>query len=109
SDCKPNAGYPKVTGGQGVGYPSAGLQYFGAAVRPARCPAKPRQNTSHDAPNYYLTNDKTKQVLRGPEERESDLFSASREKSPGPNESVRVVEPGVSVVQAQYDDKSQPR
>src|SRR4051794_25516967 len=108
-DCKPNAGDPNVTGGQAAGDPSAGLQYYGAVVRAARCPAKPRQNTSHDAPNYYLTNDKTKQVLRGPEERESDLFSESREKSPGPNESVRIVQPGVSVVQAQYADKSQPK
>src|SRR3954468_20513843 len=108
-DCKPNAGDPNVTGGQAAGDPSAGLQYYGAVVRAARCPAKPKQNTSHDAPNYYLTNDKTKQVLRGPEERQSDLFSETREKSPGPNESVRVVQPGVSVVQAQYDDKSQPR
>src|SRR3954449_2532744 len=109
ADCKPNAGDPNVTGGQAAGDPSAGLQYYGAVVRAARCPAKPKQNTSHDAPNYYLTNDKTKQVLRGPEERESDLFSESREKSPGPNESVRIVQPGVTVVQAQYDDKSQPK
>src|SRR3954463_13741617 len=109
ADCKPNAGDPNVTGGQAAGDPSAGLQYYGAVVRAARCPAKPKQNTSHDAPNYYLTNDKTKQVLRGPEERQSDLFSETREKAPGPNESVRVVQPGVSVVQAQYDDKSQPR
>src|SRR4051794_40243219 len=108
-NCKPNAADPSVTGGQAAGDPSAGLQYYGAVVRAARCPAKPSQNTSHDAPNYYLVNDKTKTVLRGPEERQSDLFSESREKAPGPNESIRVVPPGVAVVEAQYDAKSEPK
>src|SRR3954453_15278217 len=108
-NCKANAGDPSVTGGQAAGDPSAGLQYYGAVVRAARCPAKPNQNTSHDAPNYYLVNDKTKTVVRGPEERQSDLFSESREKSPGPNESIRVVPPGVAVVEAQYDAKSEPK
>src|SRR3954451_11394220 len=108
-NCKPNAADPSVTGGQAAGDPSAGLQYYGAVVRAARCPAKTAQNTSHDAPNCYLVNDKTKQVIRGPEEREQDLFSESREKAPGPDESIRTVKPGVTVVQAQYDDKSQPK
>src|SRR3954469_13909333 len=108
-NCKSNAADPSVTGGQAAGDPSAGLQFYGAVVRAARCPAKTAQNTSHDAPNYYLVNDKTKQVIRGPEEREQDLFSESREKAPGPDESIRAVKPGVTVVQAQYDDKSQPK
>src|SRR3954453_4940343 len=114
-DCKVATTQPdpnseaQITGGPSAGDPSAGLQYYGAVVRAARCPAKPSQNTSHDAPNYYLVNDKTKTVLRGPEERQSDLFSESREKAPGPNESIRVVPPGVAVVEAQYDAKSEPK
>src|SRR3954453_8573613 len=114
-DCKVATTQPdpnseaQITGGPSAGDPSAGLQYYGAVVRAARCPAKPNQNTSHDAPNYYLVNDKTKTVVRGPEERQSDLFSESREKSPGPNESIRVVPPGVAVVEAQYDAKSEPK
>src|SRR3954451_24256709 len=114
-DCKVATTQPdpnseaQITGGPSAGDPSPGLQYYGAVVRAARCPAKPSQNTSHDAPHYYLVNDKTKTVLRGPEERQSDLFSESREKAPGPNESIRVVPPGVAVVEAQYDAKSEPK
>jgi SecD/SecF fusion protein len=109
ADCKANPTDPGTTGGQAAGDPSVGIQYYGAVVRAARCPAKPNQNTSHDAPNYYLVNDKTKTVVRGPEERQSDLFSESREKSAGPNESVRIVQPGVSVVEAQYAAKDVPK
>jgi SecD/SecF fusion protein len=107
-DCKANPTDPGVTGGQAAGDPSVGLPYYGAVVRASRCPAKPNQNTSHDAPNYYLVNDKTKSVVRGPEERQTDLFSETRQKAPGPGESIRIVKPGVSVVQAEYADKDQP-
>jgi SecD/SecF fusion protein len=108
-DCKPNASDPSVTGGQGAGDPSVALPYYGSVIRASRCPAKTSQNTSHDAPNYYLVNDKTKTVLRGPEERQSDLFSETRQKAPGPGESIRAVQPGTVVVQAEYDSKSQPK
>jgi SecD/SecF fusion protein len=114
-DCKPATAafdpneQAAITGGQAAGSAQFGLPFYGAVVRAARCPAKPHQNTSHDAPSFYLVDDKAKKVLQGPEERRPDLFSERPEKAPGPTESVRVVPPGVTVVQAEYDDKTQPK
>ncbi len=99
--CKPSPNDPKVTGGPAAGAPSAALDYYGAVVRASRCPAKPNQNTSHDTSQFYLVNDKAKKVLRGPDERRSDLFADSARKQAGPDESIREVKPGVVVVRAE--------
>ncbi len=107
--CKPNPTDPATTGGASAGNAgSATLSYYAAVTRAAKCPAKPHQQTSQDAPVYYLVDDKAQRVLRGPEATEADLFSESATKSPAKGQAVRVVQPGVVVVEAEYD-KNKPK
>jgi SecD/SecF fusion protein len=106
-DCKPAPSDPNVTGGSGAGNPGAGtLSYYDAVVRASKCPEKTDQNTSQDAPLYYLVDDKAQRVLAGPETSRADLFSELKPPQDGPkaNQSVRVVKPGVTIVKAQYDE-----
>jgi SecD/SecF fusion protein len=110
-DCKPDETDPAVTGGPSAGNPGAGtLGYYDAVVRAAKCPEKSDQNTSRDAPVYYLVDDDQKQVVAGPEQNRDDLFSSQEPPTSGPAEgqSVKEVKPGVTVVRAQYDEDQEP-
>ena len=100
-DCRPDPTNDAVHGGDAAGDPSVGLEKYGAVIRASRCPAKPRQNTSKDAPVFYLVDDKAKKVLSGPEEQREDLFEQLRYKRPRPGQSIREVKPGTVIVQAE--------
>jgi SecD/SecF fusion protein len=92
---------PDITGGPAAGQAGA-VPYYGAVIRASRRPAIKRPNvTTRDTGTYYLVNDKTKKVLRGPEERRSDLFSENRTQPP--NTRVIHVNVGTIVVQAEND------
>jgi SecD/SecF fusion protein len=99
--CKPDPTNQNVTGGQAAGDASVGIDQYGAVVRASRCPAKPHQSTSRDAPAYYLVDDQAKTVLRGPEASQADLFSESAVKAPTKTQSVRTVQPGTIIVRAE--------
>ncbi|MEA2272825.1 MAG: SecD/SecF fusion protein, partial [Solirubrobacteraceae bacterium] len=92
---------PNVTGGQAAGNAGA-VPFYGAVIRASRRPPihRPNVTTGNDG-TYYLVNDKTKKVLRGPEERRADLFSESRTQPP--NTRVIHVNVGTVVVQAEND------
>jgi len=107
SNCEPAPADPNVTGGSAAGNPGAGtLNYYGAVVRAARCPAKPDQNTSRDESVFYLVDEGAQRVVAGPEVRRKELFSELEPPQEGPKEgqTVKVVEAGVAVVKAQYEE-----
>jgi SecD/SecF fusion protein len=112
SDCQPAPTDPAVTGGPSAGNPGAGtLSYYAAVARAAKCPEKTHQNTSQDAPVYYLADDRAQRIIAGPEAKQADLFSELKpaQTSPRPGQSIKAVKPGVVVVRAQYDGQKEPK
>ncbi|MFL5843979.1 MAG: protein translocase subunit SecD [Solirubrobacteraceae bacterium] len=106
SDCKPAEQDPNITGGPSAGNPGAGtLSYYGAVVRASKCPEHSDQNTSQDAPVYFLVDDDAQRVLGGPEVSRDDLFSELEPPQDGPKagQSVKEVKPGTVVIKAQYE------
>src|SRR3954447_20372004 len=103
--CKPNPSDPNVTGGASAGQPgAASLSYYDAVVRASRCPEKSDQNTSQDAPLYYLVDDRAKRVIAGPEAAEKDLYTDLKpaQSAPRPGQSIKSIKPGATVVRADY-------
>jgi SecD/SecF fusion protein len=91
-----------VTGGEAAGQGGA-VDHYGAVIRASRRPPIKRPNvTTGDDGTYYLVNDKTKKVIRGPEERRADLFSENQTQPP--NTRVIHVNVGTIVVQAENDN-----
>ena len=110
--CKPAPTDQNTTGGSAAGQPGAAtLSYYAAVVRAAKCPAKPRQSTSTNTPTYYLVDDKAQQVLAGPEATQRDLFTEPQmlklhQTAPRAGQTYKVVQPGTSVIEAEYDKKA---
>ena len=110
--CKTDAAQVTQIDGQAggnAGVPGAGsLSYFAAVQRASNCQAKPDQNTSTDTPTYYLVDSRAQQVLAGPESSANDLWSEPQmlklhQKAPLKGQTVKVVQPGTAVVEAEYD------
>src|SRR3954454_6972037 len=112
--CKPNPTDQNTTGGSAAGQAGAAtLSYYAAVVRASKCPQKANQNTSTDTPSYYLVDDKAQQVLAGPEASESEIFTEpqflkTHQKAPLAGQSIKSVQPGTAVVEAEYD-KNAPK
>src|SRR3954454_22010086 len=112
--CKPNPSDQNTTGGQAAGQAGAGtLSYYAAVVRASKCPQKTNVNSSTDTPTYYLVDDKAQQGLAGPESSESDIWSEpqflkTKQTAPKPGQSIKTIQPGTSVVEAEYD-KNAPK
>jgi SecD/SecF fusion protein len=94
---KPEPSNANITGGPQAGTVGA-VPHYGAVIRAARRPAIQRDNSTTRG-TWYLVNDKTKKVLRGPEENKADLFSENRAQPP--NTRVIHVNEGTVVVQAE--------
>ena len=101
-NCKPKPGDATVTGGASAGSGQGAITQYEAVMRAAKCP---KTDTGKETTTgaYYLVNDKTKQVLAGPQETKADLndeITTSKITS-GPDTSVVHVEQGTIVVQAE--------
>jgi SecD/SecF fusion protein len=113
-NCKPDPTNQNVTGGQAAGQPGSGsLSYYAAVKLAAKCPAKSNQNTSTNTPSYYLVDNNSQQVIAGPEGSEADIwtepqFLKTHQKAPAKGQSLVTVQPGTSVVEAEYD-KNAPK
>ena len=105
-DCKPAPDDFDVTGGPSAGQ-IGGFPQFDAIVRASRCPARPKANTS-SGDKYYLTDDKTKKVIAGPEESEQALRDSEAAKGAPANATVRKVNEGNVVVQAESVNPDAP-
>lgn len=107
-DCEPAPTDPNVTGGSGAGNPGAGtISYYQAVTRAAKCqPEGEDLQTSRDEPVHYLVDEEAERVVAGPEPDREDLFSELEPPQTGPaeNQKVLTVEPGVVVVEAQYEE-----
>jgi len=114
ANCKPDPTNQNVTGGQAAGQPGSGsLSYYAALKLAAKCPAKPSQNTSTNTPSYYLVDNNAQQVIAGPEGTEGDIwtepqFLKTHQKAPKKGQAIVTVQPGTSVVEAEYD-KNAPK
>jgi SecD/SecF fusion protein len=97
--CKPAAGDPNVTGGQGAGQPGQGtLGLYDAVIRASKCPERNYPNSSASASSYYAVNDKSKSA-RGPFESPGDAGRLKR------GERLVTLKPGAIVVRAESPDK----
>ena len=95
ADGKPHPADAKVTGGPSAG--SLGLpEYQALKIAAKRPPMNPKTATT--GVQWYLVNDKTQTVLRGPEESRTDLFS---ERGQPAGTRVVKVNPGTILVRAQ--------
>jgi SecD/SecF fusion protein len=88
-----------ATGGQAAGTAGAISQYQAVKLAEKRPAHRDANNTTGD--QYYLVNDTTQKVLRGPEEVRADLTS---EAPAPPGSRVAVVHAGTIVVQAERPD-----
>jgi SecD/SecF fusion protein len=86
-----------VTGGGAAGQPGTGVPLYQAVITAAKRPVIDRVNDTTSG-TWYLVNDKTKQVVRGPETTRANLFSESAQ---APGTRVVEVQPGTVVVQAE--------
>src|SRR3954447_22664591 len=100
SDGKPHPGDPRVTGG-----PSAGTigipEYQALKIAAKRPPMNAGKATT--GTQWYLVNDKSQTVLRGPEESQSDLGRVP------PGTRVVKVNPGTILVRADTGNKKGPK
>ena len=100
--CKTDATNTSVTGGSAAGTVGAGsLSHYDAVVRASTCKAKEFKTASHDKPQYFIVNDKTKTVLAGPQETRQGALDEAKLTKLGPDQSYRVVQPGAIVIRAQ--------
>jgi len=86
-----------VTGGPSAGSQQAALSFYDAVIRGSKRPAIERPNDTTTGA-YYLVDDKTQSVLRGPEDTQSNLLS---DQTRPPGSRVVEVKPGTVVVQAE--------
>jgi len=107
-DLKPDPSNAEVTGGGAAG--SVGcFPKYDALARAARRPAMPNQNTSA-GDQFYVVNDKTRKVVDGPEEtREAVVKGLDADRGApaerlGPDERVKVVREGTTLVRGEQPD-----
>lgn len=113
ADLEPDPSNAEVTGGQAAG--SVGcFPKYDALARASRREAQPNQKTSA-GDQYYVTDDKTRKVLDGPEEsREAILKGLDAERAGegttrpegrlGPDEQIRVIKEGTVLVRGEQPD-----
>ena len=102
-DGKPHPGDPKVTGGPAAG--TLGIpEYKALKIAAKRPPVNPKTATT--GVQWYLVNDRTQTVLRGPEESRADLFSERRQP---PGTRVVKVNPGTILVRADTGKTKGPK
>src|SRR5512132_790524 len=105
-NCKPDPADTTVTGGPSAGISAAppALSLFDAVTRGAKCPPT---NTGKESSGdkLYLVDKKTKKVLAGPDETQSDLQKeAQAKKLPFNADQIVTVPQGVTLVRAEQDD-----
>ncbi|HEX2016440.1 MAG TPA: protein translocase subunit SecD [Solirubrobacteraceae bacterium] len=86
-----------VTGGASAGSQAAALSQYDAVIRASKRPAINRPSNTTNG-TYYLVDDKSQTVLRGPEDSQSNLLS---DQSRPAASRVVEVKPGTVVVQAE--------
>ncbi|HEX3318597.1 MAG TPA: protein translocase subunit SecD [Solirubrobacteraceae bacterium] len=103
ADGKPHPADPKVTGGPSAG--SLGMPEYQALMIAAKRPPMNGHNATTGV-QWYLVNDNTQRVLRGPEEARGDLSS---ERGQPPGTRVVRVNPGTILVRAQSASTKGPK
>jgi SecD/SecF fusion protein len=102
-DGKTHPSDPRVTGGPAAG--TVGIpEYQALKIAAKRPPMNAGKATT--GMQWYLVNDKTQKVLRGPDEAQSDLFS---EKAQPRGTRVVKVNPGTILVRADTGSKKVPK
>src|SRR3954469_4066763 len=102
-DGKPHPGDQKVTGGPAAG--TLGVpEYQALKIAAKRPPAN--QGKATTGTQWYLVNDKTQTVLRGPEEERTDLFS---ERGQPAGTRVVKVNPGTILIRADTGKTKGPK
>jgi len=99
---KADATDDSITGGAQAGT-AATLSLFEAVQRASKRPQIDRKNNTHNG-LYYLFNEKTNQLLAGPDEKKQDLFEDLPNGKQPKDSKIFFVKPGTVVVQAEAPD-----
>src|SRR4029079_5736606 len=109
ANCKAAPADANVTGGSAGGTGVGATDYFRAATRASKSPARDFPNRTTNG-LFYLVDTKTKKVLAGPDETRRDLAQEAQNKgiNPGPTQKSVELTPARTVVRARSPaDKTQ--